>query len=302
MNVMDGKLISAEVQDQVKEEIDLLKEKIGRPPGLSVIIVGDDPASKIYVSSKNKKASAIGVNSELIEFEKDIPEETLIQKIKDLNENDKVDGILVQLPLPDKFETWEILDHMDPEKDVDRFHPLNLGMILQNRATIFPCTPAGIMKMLDYYDINVKGMNAVVVGRSFIVGKPIANMLTNRHATVTICHTRTRDLSFHLKNADLIIAAAGSAGFITEDMVKNDAVLIDVGMNRIDKKEDVLEYCSEAQIKRFEKKGYGLTGDIHIKAFQKSSFYTPVPGGVGLMTVAMLMYNTLQLYKIRNNI
>ena len=205
MNVMDGKLISAEVQDQVKEEIDLLKEKIGRPPGLSVIIVGDDPASKIYVSSKNKKASAIGVNSELIEFEKDIPEETLIQKIKDLNENDKVDGILVQLPLPDKFETWEILDHMDPEKDVDRFHPLNLGMILLNRATIFPCTPAGIMKMLDYYDINVKGMNAVVVGRSFIVGKPIANMLTNRHATVTICHTRTRDLSFHLKNADLII-------------------------------------------------------------------------------------------------
>ena len=220
----------------------------------------------------------------------------------DLNENDKVDGILVQLPLPDKFETWEILDHMDPEKDVDRFHPLNLGMILLNRATIFPCTPAGIMKMLDYYDINVKGMNAVVVGRSFIVGKPIANMLTNRHATVTICHTRTRDLSFHLKNADLIVAAAGSAGFITEDMVKNDAVLIDVGMNRIDKKEDVLEYCSEAQIKRFEKKGYGLTGDIHIKAFQKSSFYTPVPGGVGLMTVAMLMYNTLQLYKIRNNI
>jgi len=302
MEIIDGKKVSALVDQQVMEEIETVKNQTGKIPGLTVIIVGENPASKIYVRTKNKKAAKLGVRSEVLEYDRSTSSETLIQKIKDLNQDENIHGILVQLPLPEPLEAWEILDHLDPEKDVDRIHPFNLGMILLNRAKIFPCTPAGIFKLLEHYKIDVYGMNAVVVGRSYIVSKPLANMLTNQDATVSICHTKTRNLGEYVRNADIVIAAAGKAGLITENMVKKDSVLIDVGMNYLDKEEDVLKFCNQSQIKKFAEKSYGITGDIHRDAFQKSSYYTPVPGGVGRMTVSMLMKNTLELFKKKHNI
>lgn len=296
---LDGKEVSAKIQEDVQKEIEILTAKTGKVPGLTVIIVGEDPASKIYVRSKDRMAAKLGVNSRVLEFAADVSQEKLIRVIEELNEDDDVDGVLVQTPLPDKFNTWEVLDTLSPGKDADRFHPVNLGMVLLNRTNIFPCTPAGILKILDFYKIDVTGMDAVVIGRSFIVGKPIASMLTNRHATVTICHSRTKDLPGIIKRADLVVAAIGRPGYITADMVKEGAVLIDVGINRLDKEEDVMKYCSEVQQRKFSKKGYGICGDFHKDAYEKSSYYTPVPGGVGLMTVAMLMYNTLQLFKGR---
>lgn len=299
MQKLDGKEVSAKIQEEIKKEIEDLKRKTGKVPGLTVVRVGEDPASKIYVRSKDKMAAKLGVHSQVIEFAEDISREKLIRTIRELNEDDNVDAVLVQTPLPEKFDTWEVLDTLSPDKDADRFHPLNLGMVLLNRTNIFPCTPAGILEILDYYRIDVTGMDAVVIGRSFIVGKPAAGMLTNRNATVTICHSRTKDLPGLIRRADLVVAAVGKPGLITADMVKEGAILIDVGINRLDKEEDVVKYCSDIQQKKFVKKGYGICGDIHKDAYEKSSYYTPVPGGVGLMTVAMLMYNTLQLFKNR---
>ena len=302
MKILDGKKVSSEIKLQIIEEINILKKTTGKVPGLSVVIVGENKASKVYVKSKDKMASELGVKSNVIEFDENISSNELIEKIKKLNEDDEVNGVLVQLPLPKKFNTWEILANINPDKDVDCFLPANLGMILLNRATIFPCTPAGILKILDFYNINVSGMDACVIGRSFIVGKPIAAMLTNRNATVTICHSKTKNLEEHLKRADLIVSAIGKPGFISEDMVKPGSVLIDVGINYISKKNDVYEYCDELQIKKFERKGYAITGDIHKSVYEKSLYYTPVPGGVGPMTVTMLMYNTLQLFKKKQDL
>ncbi len=302
MKILDGTKVSEEIQEQLKEELFVLKEKTGKVPGLRVILVGDNPASQIYVRSKDKVATKMGINSSIIRLDKEISKEKLIGEIKRLNEDDNVHAGLIQLPLPDQFDDWEILDYLSPKKDVDRFLPQNLGMLLLKRTHIFPCTPFGILKILDYYNIDVTGMNAVVVGRSYIVGKPVAALLTNRNATVTICHTRTRDLAGHIKNADLVVAAIGKPGVITADMVKKGAILIDVGSNYLEKKEDVLEYCNESQIKKYEKKGYGITGDIHKKAFEKAAWYTPVPGGVGPMTVTMLMHNTIELFKQQHGI
>jgi len=294
---LDGKVVSQKIREEIKEEIEHIKEKTGKVPGLTVIIVGEDPASKIYVRSKDKMANALGVNSRVLQFDETVSQEKLIAAIRELNEDENVDGVLVQTPLPKKFNTWQVLDTLNPGKDVDRFHPVNLGMVLLNRTEIFPCTPAGILKILDFYDIDVTGMAAVVIGRSFIVGKPIASMLTNRHATVTLCHSQTRNLPAVVKRADLVIAAIGRPGFITADMVKQGAILVDVGINRLDKAATVSKYCTESQQKKFAKKGYGICGDIHKDAYEKSAYYTPVPGGVGLMTVAMLLHNTLQLFK-----
>ncbi len=302
MSIMDGKLVAEKIQNQLKTEIETLKEKTGKTPGLTVIMAGDNPASKIYVKTKNKVAKKLGLNSELIRLPKDVSKEHLLTEIHKVNKEKNVHAAIVQLPLPPQFDDWEILDHLAHDKDVDRFHPHNLGMLLLNRTNVYPCTPAGCMKMLDYYNIDVSGMNAVVVGRSFIVGKPAAGLLTNRNATVTICHSRTKDLAGHVRNADVVVAAIGKPGFITADMVKEGAILIDVGINYLEKKEEVLEFCSEKQIKKFEKKGYGITGDIHIKAFEKASWYTPVPGGIGAMTVAMLMFNTVELFKQQMNL
>lgn len=302
MPILDGRMVSKEIEARLKDEILSLKEKTGKVPGLTVIIVGENPAAKIYVRTKERMATKLGINSHVLRLDKEVASQTLIDEIEKLNRDDDVDAVLVQLPLPGNLNTWEILDHLSPGKDVDRFHPLNLGMIILNRANIFPCTPFGILKILRRYKIDPAGMNAVVLGRSFIVGKPIAGMLTNKNATVTVCHSKTKDLKESLKNADLVVSAIGKPGIITADMVKEGAVLVDVGMNYLDKKADVLKYCDQEQIGRFAKKGYGITGDIHKDAFKKASYYTPVPGGVGPMTVTMLMYNSVQLFKQKNKI
>lgn len=300
--LLDGRLVASDIQDRIKKEIEVLKEKTGEIPGLSVIIVGDDPASKTYVNSKSKKASKLGIRSEVIEFASDVYKDTIINKIRELNENNLVDAILVQLPLPSNYNKWEVLDHLRPEKDVDCFHPLNLGMVFLNRADIFPCTPSGVLKILDFYKIDISGKQVVVIGRSLIVGKPMAAMLTNRNATVTVCHSKTKDLSGILQQADMIVSAIGNPGFVTEQMIKEKVILVDVGMNYLKREEDVIKYCIESQQKKFAKKGYAITGDISIYAYKKSSYYTPVPGGVGPMTVTMLIYNTLRLFKKRRGI
>lgn len=297
MTELDGKRVSEKVRQDIKEEIAFIKEKTGKTPGLAVIIVGDDPAAKIYVGSKDKAAAELGVRSYVLEFSREVPQEEIIRKINELNEDREVHGVLVQTPLPPEFDAWKVLDTLDPAKDVDCFHPVNLGRVLLGRSRIFPCTPAGIIKILDHYGIDVAGMNAAVIGRSFIVGKPLAAMLTNRNATVTICHSQTKDLPAVVKQADLVVAAVGSPGFVTPAMVRDKAILVDVGINRLDKEENVLQYCSENERKKFFKRGYGICGDIHKDAYGKSSYYTPVPGGVGVMTVTMLMYNTLHLFK-----
>ncbi len=302
MEILDGKLVAKNIIEKVKNEISTIIEKTGKTPGLTVVIVGDDPASQVYVKSKDKLANKVGIISKLEILDEDVSEKELIEKIRLLNKDTNVNGVLVQLPLPDKFDTWKILSELSPEKDVDCFLPQSVGNIILNRSEIFPCTPSGIVKILDHYNLDIQGKNVVVLGRSFIVGKPIAAMLTNRNATVTICHSKTENLSSHLKGADIIIAAIGIPGFIKGDMVKDGVILVDVGINRLEKKEEIIEMCSEKQIALFDKKGYGITGDIHKSAFAKSSFYTPVPGGIGKMTVAVLMQNTLHLFKHQNNL
>lgn len=302
MSILDGKKSAEKILLEVKTEISELKGKLNRVPGLSVIIVGEDPASKIYVRTKDKKARKVGLYSEIIRYAASVSEKELKGKIISLNNNPLIDGILVQLPLPKKFNSWSVLDVINPAKDVDGFHPENLGMLMLGRREIFPCTPFGVLRILDDYKIDVTGMNCVVIGRSLIVGKPMAAMLTNRNATVTICHSKTRNIEDIISRADLIVAAVGHPGFVKAGMVKKDAILIDVGMNYLDKESDVLKYCSEEQKDKFYKKGYGITGDIHPEAFEKAKYFTPVPGGVGPMTVAMLMYNTFHLFKKNNDL
>jgi len=302
MAILDGTLVSAEIEKQVRSEIGMIKEKTGKVPGLAVLIAGDNAASQIYVRTKDRLAASLGLNSIVVRLDKDVSQAELIAEIDKLNNDDSVDAVLIQLPLPDKFNAWDILDRLDPSKDVDRFHPVNQGMVLLNRTGIFPCTPFGILKIMNYYKLPIEGKKVAVVGRSFIVGKPIANMLTNLNATVTLCHSKTETIEEEIREADIVIAAIGKAGFVTADMVKDGAVLIDVGMNYLNKEEEVLEFCDKDQLEKFKKRGYAVTGDIHPNAFEKASYYTPVPGGIGPMTGIMLMYNTLQLCKQRRKI
>jgi len=299
MAVLEGKPVAEIVHAEVQKKIAGLRPAAGRPPGLAVIIAGDDPASQSYVAAKEKTARKLGIESRVLRFPATVTRDELLVAVRGLNRDPAVDAVLVQLPVPAHVDSWEILEAMDPAKDVDRFHPFNQGLIQLNRADLFPCTPAGIMRVLDHYGIEVSGMNAAVVGRSFIVGKPMALMLSNRNATVTICHSRTRDLGALLSRMDLVVAAVGRAGFIASDWVRTGAVLIDVGINRVTTEEEFRRFASPAQEEAFRKKGSVLVGDIHPAATAKAAHYTPVPGGVGPMTVAMLMYNTVELFERR---
>ena len=267
--IIDGKALSAAVKEEVKAQVPELVAKYGRKPCLCVIIVGENPASQVYVRNKVKAAAYTGMGSELIELPADISEEALLAKIRELNENPAVDGILVQLPLPKHIDEEKVIDTIAREKDVDGFHPC-----------IVPCTPAGVMRMLDTIGVELKGKNAVVVGRSNIVGKPMAKLLLDRHATVTIAHSRTADLGAVTRQADVLVLAVGKAGLVTGDMVKPGAVLIDVGMNR------------NAEGK--------LCGDADYASCEPvAGWITPVPGGVGPMTIAMLMKNTIACFLSR---
>lgn len=276
--IIDGKALRNRILEGLKAEVKNLDKK----PFLAVIIVGNDPASKIYVSNKKKTALELGFQSVVIEMPENTPEKVLLEKIEELNKNKEVNAILVQLPLPAHISTERVIETVSPQKDVDCFHPFNTGKIAQNaRPFVYPCTPKGIIRLLEEYKIPVAGKNAVVIGRSNIVGRPVAAMLTNLDATVTICHSKTQNLSEITKNADILISAAGTRGLVTADMVKDGAAVFDVGMNR---------------------DGNGkLAGDVDFDAVkEKASFITPVPGGVGPMTICTLMTNTFELFRRQN--
>jgi methylenetetrahydrofolate dehydrogenase (NADP+)/methenyltetrahydrofolate cyclohydrolase len=279
--LIDGREIAQEIRDEVKAEIDDWTTN-HRPPFLSAVLVGDNPASKAYVRGKEQDAAEVGIQTNTLHFDADLPEADLLGTVRELNADPAVDGILVQLPLPDHIDDRSVIDAIDPQKDVDGFHPANLGRLMRGNPSFIPATPYGIVTMLDRCDIDPEGMDAVIVGRSNIVGKPLANLLMqrNQNATVTVCHSRTQDLAAHTRRADLLVAAVGQAKMIGADMVKEDAVVIDVGINRVD--DDSRE------------RGYRLVGDVDFDAVRpRASWITPVPGGVGLMTRAMLLKNTM---------
>ena len=279
--IIDGKVISAAVKERVKKGVAELNKK-GITVGLAVIIVGEDPASKIYVANKKKACEALGIISEEYALPASTTEEELLKLVDELNHKKSINGILCQLPLPSHLDEKLIINSILPEKDVDAFHPANVGKIMIGDFDFVPCTPAGIMEMLAYENINPEGKNCVVIGRSNIVGKPMAMLLLHKNGTVTVCHSRTRNLKEICSKADILVAAVGKAKFVTADMVKDGAVVIDVGMNRVDGR---------------------LYGDVDFEEVsKKASAITPVPGGVGPMTIAMLMQNTLTAAKKQNNI
>ena len=279
--LIDGKVISAAVKERVKNEVSQLNEK-GITVGLAVIIVGEDPASKIYVANKKKACEALGIISEEYALPESTTEEELLGLIDTLNAKKSINGILCQLPLPRHLDEKRIINAISPEKDVDAFHPVNVGRIMIGDYDFVPCTPAGIMEMLAYENIETEGKSCVVIGRSNIVGKPMAMLLLHKNGTVTICHSRTKNLKEICLGADILVAAVGKAKFVTADMVKEGAVVIDVGMNRENGR---------------------LCGDVDFEAVKdKASAITPVPGGVGPMTIAMLMQNTLTAAKRQNGI
>lgn len=275
--LIDGKEVAAAVRENIKAEVEKLSQE-GKSTGLAVIIVGNNPASRVYVNNKKKGCEQVGIRSFEYALGEDTSTEELLSLIEKLNRDSEVDGILCQLPLPGQIDEQKVLNAISPDKDVDAFHPVNTGHIMIGDHSFLPCTPAGIIEMLKYYDIAVEGKECVVIGRSNIVGKPMMMLLLEQNGTVTICHSRTADLKSVTKRADILVSAVGKAGFVTADMVKEGAVVIDVGMNR------------NAEGK--------LCGDVDFENVkEKCSFITPVPGGVGPMTITMLLNNTLTASK-----
>ncbi len=282
-NIIDGKAVSQNVKDRIKEEAALLKKKYGVTAGLAVIIVGDDPASRIYVNNKKKACEYVGFDSYEYALPEETTEEELLKLVNKLNIDDKIDGILCQLPLPKHIDENVIINNIDPNKDVDAFHPVNVGKIMIGDYSFLPCTPAGVMELIASTGVDIKGKECVVVGRSNIVGKPMSMLLLHKSGTVTICHSKTKDLKAECKKADILVAAVGVPNLIKGDMIKDGAVVIDVGMNRLDNGK--------------------LCGDVEFETASKvASHITPVPGGVGPMTIAMLMQNTLTAAKLNRNI
>ncbi|KHD85990.1 bifunctional methylenetetrahydrofolate dehydrogenase/methenyltetrahydrofolate cyclohydrolase FolD [Heyndrickxia ginsengihumi] len=272
--IIDGKQLANTIRQDIKKEVEHLQTK-GVTPGLAVILVGDNQASRTYVANKEKACKQLGMKSVLIELPATIDEQTLLTKIVELNNDASIHGILVQLPLPKHISEKKVIETISPEKDVDGFHPINIGRMMTGQDAFLPCTPFGILKMIQSTNIDVTGKHVVVIGRSNIVGKPVGQLFLNENATVTYCHSKTTDLASYTRQADILICAIGKAKFVTEEYVKEGAVVIDVGMNR-------------------DENGK-LCGDVDFESVQdKSSFITPVPGGVGPMTITMLMYNTLK--------
>ncbi len=279
--ILDGKKLSEKIKQEIAEEVKKLTDASLQPPGLAVIIVGNNPASKVYVSSKKKACAATGIFSLEVALDENITQDKLIEEIEKLNKNDKINGILLQLPLPKHFDEHSALEAISPEKDVDGFHPINVGKLYIGLDSFVPCTPKGIIEIIKRYNISVSGKNAVVIGRSNIVGKPIAALLLKENATVTIAHSKTQNLPELVKSADIVVSAIGKPNFVKGDWIKEGAVVIDVGINSVDDPSSP--------------KGYKLVGDVDFEeAEKKASYITPVPGGVGPMTIAMLLSNTLK--------
>jgi len=279
MQILDGKALAKKIEENVTNEVAKLKAQTDVTPGLAVILVGQDPASQAYVSMKKKACDRVGFYSVTHEMPQDISQDAIENTIIMMNKNPNIDGILVQLPLPPQIDTTKILELVDPAKDVDGFHPYNVGRLVTNLDGFVPCTPLGVMELLNEYDIDVKGKNCCVVGASNIVGKPMAALLLNADATVEICHIFTDDLKKHTRNADIILVGVGVINLIKEDMVKEGAIIIDIGINRADNGK--------------------LVGDVDFEnVSKKCSYITPVPGGVGPMTIAMLLSNTLKAARL----
>lgn len=275
--ILEGKIFAAQIREKVKTELEALKAEYGVVPGLAVIIVGEDPASRVYVANKHKACEEIGIYSEIIRLPENVTKQELLDKISQLNSDAKIHGILVQLPLPQHLRPFEkeIMNFISSDKDVDGFHPVNAGKLAIGEEHLVPCTPHGCIKMLEYAGISVSGKRAVIIGRSNIVGKPMFHLLLSRNATVTVCHSRTENLAAITREADILVAAVGKPHFVTKDMVKPGAVVIDVGINRIAEKK--------------------LVGDVDFDAVKSvAGAITPVPGGVGLLTIAMLLFNTVK--------
>lgn len=277
--IIDGKAVSAAIREEITKEVDAFKKETGVTPGLAVIIVGEDPASTVYVRNKHKACLDVGMFSEVRRMKEDTAEEELLAVIDEMNRDDKLHGILVQLPLPRHIDEKKVIHAISASKDVDAFHPENVGKITIGDYDLLPCTPAGVMALLDYYKIDIQGKECVVIGRSNIVGKPQALLLLERNGTVTVCHSKTKDLAEVTRRADILVAAVGRPRFVTADMVKEGAVVIDVGINR-------------------DENGR-LVGDVDFETVEKkASAITPVPGGVGPMTITMLLKNTLTAARV----
>lgn len=291
--IIDGKAIAAQMQEEMRIEMESLKDKYNLIPGLAVVLVGDNAASRVYVNMKKKACSRLGIYSEEYKLLSNTSEQDLLELINKLNANEKIHGILVQLPLPDHIDEGKILNAIDPSKDVDGFHPVNVGNLVIGKPSFLPCTPYGIQQLLLKSGIQIEGKHVVVVGRSNIVGKPVALILLQKaqgaNATVTVCHSRSGDLSYYTKQADILIAAIGRAEMIKKSMIKQGAVVIDVGVNRVD------DPSSE--------RGYKLVGDVDFEEVKEiASAITPVPGGVGPMTITMLMHNTIKAARMQKEI
>jgi methylenetetrahydrofolate dehydrogenase (NADP+)/methenyltetrahydrofolate cyclohydrolase len=301
--ILDGVAIAAEIKREVAEEVKLLAAQ-GIRPGLVVVLVGSVAASEIYARSKVQNCAELGLYSELITPPESVTTAEMFDLVAGLNARDEIDGILIQLPLPAHVDTKALLDAITPDKDVDGFNPVNAGRLQAGRPSLAPCTPAGIIEVLKRSGIPISGRHAVVVGRSDIVGKPVAMLLLHQNATVTICHSKTQNLAEITRQADILVAAIGRPGFITPEMVKPGATIIDVGINRLTTREEFDRYFA-GNVSReaaFAKRGSTIVGDVHPKAFEISSAYTPVPGGIGPLTIAMLMSNTVRAAKIRRGL
>jgi methylenetetrahydrofolate dehydrogenase (NADP+)/methenyltetrahydrofolate cyclohydrolase len=301
--ILSGRPVAEAIKAEVAAEVTELEKATGFRPCLSVIRVGEDPASAVYVGNKVRTSEELGMRSEHLHLPDSVSREELIGAVLDLNRRDDVDGILVQLPLPGHINEKAVLEAIDPAKDVDGLHPVNAGKLMQGRAELVPCTPAGVIEMLKRSGIGIAGKNAVVVGRSNIVGKPMALLLLQENATVTICHSRTADLAEVTRRADILVAAVGRAGFIRGVHIKEGAAVIDVGINNFSDVSTAGEMFGEDVEKRLatiEKRGFTLVGDVNPKeAMERAGWFTPVPGGVGLLTVAMLMKNTVTAARMR---
>lgn len=301
---LEGKTLADKIKEEVKEEVAHLLKTCGQGPGLVGILVGDDRSSKVYLRTKERISEKLGIRSEILKFPEDTDAPFLKSKIEYLSQKEDVDGILVQLPLPSSLNAHEIITSIHPDKDVDGFHPFNLGKLLLKQDGLKPCTPLGIIELLKFRNIAIEGKRVIIVGRSIMVGKPLAAMMTNENGTVTTCHTKTKNLPQVTSEADILVAALGRGALITPEFVKPGAVVVDVGISSLTDKSKVEELFGK-DAKREEdlkKKGYTIIGDVHPEVIEKAEYLTPVPGGVGLLTVAMLMRNTLEAFKRRRNL
>ena len=301
--ILDGNKIASDIRAQAVQEVQSLAAT-GQRPGLAVILAGHNPASEIYVRNKVKACEQLGIHSEKLTPPDSVSTEELLQMVATLNQRDDIDGILVQLPLPKQVDSKKVLLAVSPEKDVDGFHPVNVGNLSTQRPGLVPCTPSGVIEILRRSSIPIEGQNAVVVGRSDIVGKPVAMLLLNANATVTVCHSRTRNLPEVCRNADILVAAIGKAGLVTRDFVKPGATVIDVGINKITDRAEFDKFFTgdAAREKSFTEKGSTLVGDVDPRVAEIAGAITPVPGGVGPLTIAMLMVNTIKACKMRRGL